>query len=138
MSPCSHFRCPDSSRRWEGGTAGNLSLGAPGFGTGFPLQVVEDQIKVLISGTHSRRPWALPPCARLSVMRLNNGSGHGTIKEVGREMGEVGGMQGFPWEMRPAKQEHWLRSKQGLFYTLGLLVPKRKYTKEKHIPTACF
>lgn len=53
-------------------------------------------------------------------------------------MGEVGGMQGFPWEMRPAKQEHWLRSKQGLFYTLGLLVPKRKYTKEKHIPTACF
>lgn len=62
-----------------------------GFGTGFPLQVVKDQIKVLISGTHSHRPWALPPCARLSVMRLNNGSGCGTIKEVGREMGEVGG-----------------------------------------------
>lgn len=45
-----------------------------GFGTGFPLQVVEDQIKALISGSHSRRLWPL------LVMRQNNGLGFVQLK----------------------------------------------------------
>lgn len=92
MSPGSHFRCPDLSHRWEGRTAGNPSLRALSFGTGFPLQVVKDQIKVLISGTHSHRLWPLPLCAQLSVMRLNNGWRCCAFEEVGQEKDQSGGL----------------------------------------------
>lgn len=76
MSPCSwQVRCPDLCPRWEGRAAGRSPLTALSLGTGFPLHIVGEQIKILTSGTHSRRPWALPLCAQLPEVRLNNAFG---------------------------------------------------------------
>lgn len=51
-----------------GGKKCRLVPSALSVGTGFPLQVVKDQIKVLISGIHGCRLWPLPLCAQLLVM----------------------------------------------------------------------
>lgn len=84
------------------------------FGTGFPLQVAEDQIKVLISGAHSRRLWPLPLCAQLSIMRPSNGLRLSTVKEVEKKrIGlEVDGS--FP-RQSASLSECWVQYSLGCF-----------------------
>lgn len=122
MSPCSRqVRCPALSPRWEGQTAGCSPLAALSLGTGFPLHVVREQIKILISGTHSRRPWALPVCAQLSEVRLNNGlglsTGPGGRKKIKVEAKAICGLPVVP-------KRTWGSEKPGSPFTaFGFLVP---------------
>lgn len=74
--------------------------------------------KILISGTHSRRPWALPVCAQLSEVRLNNGLGRKRIKV------EASAICGLPMEdtrlSRGSKTHVGLRKTWVSFYCLWL------------------
>lgn len=69
--------------------------------------------KILISDTHSRGPWALPVCAQLSEVRLNNGVGLST-RSGGEEKDQDGGLCNMWASHGRRKAIQWFQTHMGL------------------------